>query len=206
MTIPQYNFRIGYYFKHKWAISVGVDHFNYVVKANSEAELNGHLDLGADSTWKGNYNQQAVTLDPSHFRYEHAGGLNFIRIEVMRSFDLLEAGKQREFALTGSLGASLGPALTTTNFYFNKQLNSRATALSGYGMGLSGNIRIEFFRHVFFQAEGLMGFTHLPAVRTNSTDRNMRAKQAIGFASYNISLGLMFYLNPKNACDSCPKW
>lgn len=206
MTIPQYNFRIGYYFKHKWAISLGVDHFNYIVKPDSEAELNGHLDLDADSTWQGNYDQKSVTLNSNHFRYEHSGGLNYIRIEVMRSFDLVEAGRQREFAITGSLGASLGPTLTTTNFYFGGEFNSRATALSGYGMGLSGNVRLEFFRHVFIQTEGMLGFTHLPGVRTSSIDRNMRAKQAFGFATYNVAFGLIFYLNPKNACDSCPKW
>lgn len=206
MTTAQYNFRVGYYFKHKWAISLGVDHFNYVVRPDSEAILDGHFDLGVDSEWEGNYNQDPVVLEPAHFRYEHSGGLNYLRIEVMRSIDLWEAGKKRQFAITANLGANAGPALTTTNFYFGNTLSSRSTALSGYGIGLNGSIRLEFFKHVFIQGEGGLAFMHLPSVRTNASDRNQRAKQAFGLGTYNVSLGLMFYFKAKNACDSCPRW
>lgn len=206
MTTAQYNFRVGYYFKHKWAISVGVDHFNYVARQNSEAQLDGHFDSGADSQWEGNYNQEPVVLDPTHFRYEHAGGLNYLRIEVMRSIDLWEVGRKRQFAITANLGASVGPGLTTTNFYFGDTWSSRATALSGYGIGLNGSIRLEFFKHVFIQGEGGLAMMHLPGIRTNTTDRNQRAKQAFGLGTYNVSLGLIFYFKAKNACDSCPRW
>ncbi len=206
ITLPQYNFRLGYYFVQKWAISVGVDHFNYRIKSNSEAVLNGHFGLKADSLWKGNYTDESVILDPAHFYFEHSGALNFIRIELMRSFDIWEAGRKRQFAITGNVGAGLGPVLSKSYLYFNgKQTHGSATA-AGYGLGISGAIRLEFFKHVFIQGEGGFSFAHLPSIKTNISDLNQRSKQAFGFANVNLTLGILLYARPKNACDSCPKW
>lgn len=205
MTIPQYNFRIGYYFNEKWAFSLGVDHFNYVMSHDKEVTMDGHFDIGVDSLWQGNYTQETTTIDRNFFHYEHRA-LNYLRIELMRSFDVWEAGDRRQFAITGNVGLNLGPMLTTTNFLFANEQTNRSTALSGYGIGANASMRLEFFKHVFIQAEGGLAFAHLPGVRTRSNDRNQRAKQAFGLATYNVSLGLMFYIKTKNGCDSCPHW
>lgn len=206
VTIPQYNFRVGYYFTEKWALSFGVDHFNYVMAPNNEVSLDGHFDMGVDSLWEGNYQQEPTTIDRNHFHYEHSGGLNYLRLELMRSFDLWEAGDRRQFAITGNVGLNLGPMLTTTNFLFAGEQTNRSTKLSGYGIGANASARFEFFKHVFIQAEGGLAFAHLPGVLTRPNDRNQRAKQAFGLATYNVSLGLMFYIKTKNGCDSCPHW
>jgi hypothetical protein len=206
ITIPQYNFRVGYYFNEKWALSLGVDHFNYVMRHDKEVTMDGHIDMSADSLWQGNYTQDTKLIDPAVFHYEHAGGLNYLRIELMRSYDLFEIGNRRQLALTGNVGLNLGPMLTTTNFLFAKEQSTRSTALSGYGIGANASARLEFFKHVFIQAEGGLAFAHLPGVRTRANDRNQRAKQAFGLATYNVSLGLLFYIKTKNGCDSCPHW
>ncbi|MNJ83525.1 hypothetical protein D3C87_09440 [compost metagenome] len=206
MTIPQYNFRIGYYFTEKWAISLGVDHFNYVMAPNNEVVLDGHFAMGADSLWEGNYHQESTVIDPNHFHYEHSGGLNYMRIELLRSYDIWEAGDRRQFAITGNVGLNLGPMLTTTNFRFSNEQSNRSTALSGYGIGANASVRLEFFKHLFIQGEGGLAFAHLPGVKTRLNDRNQRAKQAFGLATYNVSLGLLFYIKTKNGCDSCPHW
>lgn len=206
MTIPQYNFRIGYYFTEKWAISLGVDHFNYVMAPNNEVVLDGHFAMGADSLWEGNYQQESTVIDPNHFHYEHSGGLNYMRIELLRSYDIWEVGDRRQFAITGNVGLNLGPMLTTTNFRFANEQSNRSTALSGYGIGANASVRLEFFKHLFIQGEGGVAFAHLPGVKTRVNDRNQRAKQAFGLATYNVSLGLLFYIKTKNGCDSCPHW
>jgi hypothetical protein len=40
MTIPQYNARIGYYFKHDLQISLGVDHMKYVMLHDQPSTIN----------------------------------------------------------------------------------------------------------------------------------------------------------------------
>lgn len=38
-TIPQYNARLGYFFKDNWSISIGMDHMKYVMVQDQMATL-----------------------------------------------------------------------------------------------------------------------------------------------------------------------
>ncbi|HLP55350.1 MAG TPA: hypothetical protein VK151_09990 [Fluviicola sp.] len=206
LTVPQYNARIGYYLRDKWAISFGVDHYKYVMADHNEVLLDGFIADGVDTTWAGNYDDEPVVTDRNKFHYENTNGVNFLRFEVMRSFDLLEFGSQRQVALTGNLGAGLGPVLTYNDLNF-AQLHTIATpSISGYGVGLNGSLRLEFFRHFFVAMESGLGLIHLVHVRTRPDDRDQFARQKFGFSSYFASAGVLIYLRPKNGCDSCPTW
>lgn len=206
ITVPQYDARIGYYFKDKWAVSIGVDHLKYVMADQNHVLLNGHIDQGVDTNWVGNYYDQPVVTNRDQFHYENTNGMNYIRLEVMRSFDLWEYGNKRQFAVTGNLGVSTGPILTFNDLNFAQRHTFATPSLSGYGIGAAGSIRLEFFRHIFFQVESAVGFVQLLHVRTRPDDRNQYAKQVLGFSTYNASLGAIFYFKSKNGCDSCPHW
>ncbi len=206
LTVPQYNGRIGYYLRDKWAISFGVDHYKYVMADQNNVLLDGFIAAGLDTNWSGNYDDEPVVTDINKFHYENTNGCNFLRFELMRSFDLLEFGSKRQVALTGNLGAGLGPVLTFNDLNF-AQLHTLATpSLSGYGVGINGSLRLEFFRHFFVSMESGLGLIHLVHVRTRPDDRDQFAKQKFGFSSYFATAGVLFYLRPKNGCDSCPHW
>jgi hypothetical protein len=206
ITVPQFNGRIGYYFKDKWAISFGNDHYKYVMQNNNKVLLDGFIAQGVDANWSGNYNDEPVTTNSDNFHYENTNGLNFLRVELMRSFNIWEAGSAKQFALTGNLGAGIGPMLTYNDFNFAGQHTYTTPSISGYGIGLNASMRMEFFRHFFFQLETGTGFVHLMHVRTRPDDRNQYAKQRFGFVSGFAAIGGIFYLRPKNGCDSCPHW
>ena len=46
ITIPQTNYRIGYFFKEHYTISVGVDHMKYVMIADQKVQINGEINTG----------------------------------------------------------------------------------------------------------------------------------------------------------------
>ncbi len=206
LTVPQYNGRIGYYFKDKWQVSFGVDHLKYVMDDQNQVLLDGRIADGIDSIWSGNYNDEPVVTNRDNFHYENTNGVNFLRFELMRSFDLWELGNKRQFALTGNLGAGIGPALTFNDLTFAQEHTIATTSLSGYAMGVNGSVRAEFFKHFFLQVETGLGFFHLTHVRTRPNDRNQYARQAFGFSQYFAAFGVLFYIHPKNGCDTCPNW
>lgn len=206
ITVPQYNARIGYYFKDKWALSFGVDHFKYVMADNNNVLLDGFIADGVDTNWAGNYNDEPVVTDRDLFHYENTNGVNFLRFELTRSFDIYEIGKERQLALTAHLGASAGPMLTFNDLNFEQQHTFATPSLSGYGLSLNGGLRLEFFRHFFVQLNSGLGFVHLTHVRTRPDDRNAFARQRFGYSEYNLAAGVLLYLRPKNGCDSCPNW
>lgn len=206
ITVPQYTARLGYYFKDKWAISFGVDHFKYVMNDRNDVLLDGFIGTDVDTNWSGNYTDEPVVTNRELFHYENTNGCNFLRFEITRSFDLYELGRNREFVLTANLGASTGPILTYNDLNFAQVHTFCTPSISGYGLSLNGGLRMEFFRHFFLQLNSGLGLIHLTHVRTRPDDRNSYAKQAFGYSEYNAAAGFLLYLRPKNGCDTCPHW
>ena len=65
MTIPQTNFRLGYFISDKYNISVGLDHMKYVVTQSQIASVSGYVNLpssDAGSIYNGTYNNTPVDL------------------------------------------------------------------------------------------------------------------------------------------------
>lgn len=209
ITIPQFNVRVGYYYKKGWALSLGYDHFKYYLKNNNKVNLTGKIDPGVDTVtnWSGTYTGQAIVTNFNTFHYENTNGMNYIRAELLRSFDLYnpKSGKGN-FGITGNLGLSLGTILSVNDFNFAGQFDRVTYSFSGYGLSAHSGIRFEFFKHLFLQANLNTGFVHQLKVRTRPNDASSYAKQALGFIEYNAVLGGLFYLKEKKKCDDCPNW
>jgi len=206
ITIPQFNARIGYYFKDHWAISFGYDHMKYIFAHNNHVNLSGQIDPGVDTNWVGTYNSEPVITDRKLFHYENSDGLNYLRFELTRTDQWLKFGEKDWFAVSTNLGVSAGGLLSFNDFTFAQQKNVRTISLSGYG--LSGHIgaRFEFFRHVFIESKMGAGFHHQVKVRNRPNDPSAYTRHAYGYASFETVLGFLFYIRTKNGCDSCPTW
>ncbi len=206
ITVPQYNGRFGYYISDRWAVSFGVDHYKYVMANHNHVLLDGHIDQGIDDNWGGNYTDEPVVTNIDTFHYENTNGCNLLRFELMRSFDLYELGAKRQIALTGNIGAGLGPVLTFNDLNFAREHTLATPSLSGFTFCVNGSLRLEFFKHFFMQMESGLGYVNLYHVRTRPNDRNQFARQQFGFSSYFAAAGVLLYFRPKNGCDSCPHW
>ncbi len=206
LSIGQFSGRVGYYFREKWALSLGVDRLKYYIAEPNSATLSGKIDSGVDTTWSGEYFDQPITTTRNTFNYQYNKGLNFIRIDLIRSFDLFEVGSKRQLAFTGNLGVAAGPLIASTDLLFGQKQTQTTTSFAGYALAASAGIRVEFFKHVYIKAENSLGFAHVLHARTRFDDRNQYAKQRLGFNTFNLSIGAIFYLNTKNGCDSCPHW
>src|SRR5690606_23366644 len=49
ITVPQFNARIGYYFKNHWAISLGYDHLKYLMNDGNQVKIYGNIEPGVDT-------------------------------------------------------------------------------------------------------------------------------------------------------------
>jgi hypothetical protein len=109
MTIPQTNFKLGYFITDKYSISLGVDHMKYVMTQNQIANVTGIINLPADqsgSYYNGGYNNTPVDMaqngaqeggfeegttqegDPAFLMFEHTDGLNYVYTEFARQDDI----------------------------------------------------------------------------------------------------------------------
>lgn len=207
-TIPQFNIRLGYYFKDKWAISLGYDHMKYVMGDGNNVLITGFVEPGVDdvSNLSGNYQNQKLTTDRNNLHYENSDGLNYIRAEITRTDMLFKFGKKGQLALSSNLGAGAGALLSFNDFRFAGQEDRRTISLSGYGISAHVGLRVEFFRHIYLQSTFSAGIHHQVKVRTRPNDRSAAASHAYGYIESSTVLGALFYIRPTNGCDSCPIW
>ncbi|NNE56370.1 MAG: hypothetical protein HKN32_10135 [Flavobacteriales bacterium] len=187
LTIPQFNFRLGYYINDKVAISAGWDHMKYKLFTNQVVKIEGYISPEASEVYGQEYPYQNIQLKPGLIQYEHSDGFNFVRLGLERYEPIW---KSKKYNIEGVLfaGASAGLMFPWTDFRFDGVRYRNWIHLSGYGFsGLLG-ARLEMGEHFFLQARAQFGFSQLTDVLLQD-DAKSRAQQKIVFFERAWSLG-----------------
>lgn len=187
MTIPQYNFRIGYFIKDKYSISFGADHMKYVVRHAQSVRINGRIDIPT-SNYFGNYQGENITLAKDFLQLEHTDGLNYINTEIRRHDDIFKFGFITLQLNTGIGAGILVPRTDATLLMFERHDKFH---LAGYGMGAMVGLQVKFANHFFIQSELKGGYINMPDIRPTSSADDV-AKQSFRFFQYNILFGSYF--------------
>ncbi|MFK7774626.1 MAG: hypothetical protein AB8F94_20975 [Saprospiraceae bacterium] len=192
VTIPQYNFRVGYFFHEKYNISIASDHMKYVVQNDQTVNISGEIE-DSETVYDGIYNKDKIVLAGDFLRLEHTDGLNYINVAMRRSDRILK-WRMLEFHLTEGIGTGiLFPRTNAT--LLNKKRNDQFH-LSGYGFDAMVGLRTKFFKYFFVQTESKIGWINMPDIRTtDSTDD--KASQQFFFGQWNVVFGARFKLKKK---------
>lgn len=189
VTIPQFNVRLGFFIKDNWSLSFGYDHMKYVMNNNQLVNLHGHIDDAISDQWRGDYYGETVRTNNKFIHYENSDGLNYIRIELSNYRQLASFGENDWFRISSQLGLSSGFILSFNDFNFGNQFDRKTISISGYGLSLSGGVRLDFFNRFFLQSNLVGGMIHQLKVRTRPNDKASFAKQVFGFAASETVLG-----------------
>jgi hypothetical protein len=195
MTIPQNNFRAGYYFSDHYSISGGFDHMKYVMIQDQTVKISGEINEN-DSKFNGVYRDTTIVLTKGFLQYEHTNGLNYINFELNR-FDQVIAirGIRTNIFLTEGFG--VGFLLPRTAVRFMNHELSDYFHVAGYGINLKAGLNIVICNVVTIQCEMKGGFINLPDVRISSSKVD-RAHQHFFFLEPDLLFGATFALNAKN--------
>ncbi len=206
LTVPQFNARIGYNFKNKWAVSFGYDHMKYVIVPGPTYLLSGNVNPGIDeaTNWSGTYNAEPVSFEDSLFHYENTNGMNYIRLEISHIDKLVRGNNAFSLSLIKSIGT--GVILNYNDFTFAGQKSMTTLSMSGIGLSAHLGLRFEFFKHFFLQANNSIGLLYQHRVRTRGDDPYAYARQSLGYYQADVVLGGIFYLRSKKDCNTCPNW
>lgn len=187
LSIPQYNFRFGYFLTEKYSLSIGADHMKYVMVSNQMSTINGKIE-NSGTAYDGTYENQAFQIKPDFLLFEHTDGLNYENIELRRH-DELFARKNINISFFEGFGVGLLVPRTNTTLLNYKRYDEFHVA--GFGLGAVGGLNFEFFNHFFLQAEAKFGFCGMPDIRTTEF-KSDRAKQHFFFSQFNGLFGWRF--------------
>ena len=208
MTIPQTNFRLGYFINDKYNISVGLDHMKYVVTQSQIASVTGFVNLPsseAGSIYNGTYNNTPVDLSinydgedqnplPPFLTFEHTDGLNYVNSEFSRVDDFskylgINNTDKIQINLTEGVGAGL--LFPKTNARILGYQRHDEFHVSGFGVSAKAGLNFTFFKHYFLQTELKGGYINMNNIRTtNSTSDS--AEQDFFFLQTIIAFGGIF--------------
>jgi len=207
ITVPQFNFRVGYNYKNNWNVSIGYDHLKYVMVHNTPYLLTGKINAGVDNVtnWSGTYAGDSITTNEQTFHYENSNGLNYIRLEIAK-IRVWHRSRSGNFVFTTLLGGSAGGILSFNDFTFAGRKDVTTISMSGLGLSAHLGGRFEFYKHFFVQMNAAAGFMLQSRVRTRPNDYDAYARQRFGYAAGAIVVGGLIYIRSKNDCNSCPNW
>ncbi len=189
ITIPQYNYRIGYQFRSRLNISVGFDHMKYVVVQDQMAKVDGSI-TDINSRYSGVYRDSDVKLSGDFLQFEHTDGLNYLNTELNRTTHL---AVYKKFDLYGTLGAGAGLMFPRTRAVILDRNVNDQWHFSGYGVSMKTGLNLSFNNHLFIQWELKAGYIDMPdiIIEAHSSDR---ASQHFNFVQTNILFGYRFKL------------
>ncbi|MFD2542160.1 hypothetical protein ACFSSB_07510 [Lacinutrix gracilariae] len=197
MTIPQTNFKIGYFISDKYNISLGVDHMKYVMKEDLYKNVSGYINLPADE--EGSVFNQEFTGDPyfvseEFLQFEHTNGLNYVYLELNRFDDIssiFKVSNTDKFQLNLTEGFGGGILYPKTNTTLLQKDRYDEFHLAGYGISANVGLNFTFFKYFFMESSLRGGFINMPDIRTTS-NTNESASQHFWFLQRVIAFGARF--------------
>ena len=194
LTKPQTNYRIGYFFKENYTVSIGVDHMKYVMVDDQNVTINGEINTG-NTRYDGIYTGEDIQLGEDFLRFEHTDGLNYLNIEVKR-FDNIDHWfglelENLQINITEGLGAGVLYPKTDTTLLGKERHDDYH--LSGWGISGGAGLNITFLKHFYIQADYKIGYINMPDIKTSLSAVDS-ASQSFYFFQNNLLIGGKFRL------------
>ena len=192
MTIPQTNFRMGYFISDHYSVAIGVDHMKYVMSQNKAVDINGYYPN------PGSYDEllanNQVLLTEEFLKYEHTDGLNYVNTEFSRHDDIssifkIENTDKIQINLTEGVGFGLLYPKTNTTLLGKERHDD--FHVSGFGTSLKAGLNVTFFKHFYIQGELKGGYINMQDIRTTQSTEDS-ASQDFFFFQRIIAVGGIF--------------
>lgn len=188
LTIPQYNYRIGYFFNKKknLAFEINFDHTKYII-----ADQNMRI--------KGTINNQSVddTLtfnEANGFRYFLNNGANFLLFNIVKRWNYYTSAT-KNFKLDALGKAGIGPVIPHVENSLFGQKNDDGFQLGGWNVGVEYALRATFYKYVYLEFANKLDYAGYSGLKVYKGT----ARQMFGTYEIILSLGITFpmgkYLN-----------
>ncbi len=186
LTIPQYNYRIGYIFNEEKGLGfeINFDHTKFIF-ADQNAHIKGKLDNHpVDSTIA--FNAQ------NGFYYYLNNGANFLLFNIVKRWHVYHQTNEKiKIDFLGKAG--IGPVIPHVENSLFGQKNDPDFQFGGWNIGVEGALRATFFRYVYLEYTNKLDYARYSGLQVYQG----KAKQAFGTYEMILNLGLVFPVGKK---------
>ena len=181
LTIPQYNYRLGYFFNKKkgLAIEINFDHTKFIF-SNQDASLKGTLgNKPVDTTIAFN--------EANGFFYYLNNGANFLLFNIVKRKELYHSHSENvKIDFLGKAG--IGPVIPHVENSLFGQKNAPKFQFGGWNVGLEGAVRGTFYKTVYLEFANKVDYARYSNLKVYKG----YASHYFGTYEMILSLGLTF--------------
>ena len=177
LTIPQYNYRLGYFFSDDLAIEINFDHTKYIID-QQEIHYTGKMDnkpVDATLDWK----------EENGFYYFLNNGANFLLFNIVKNWNLYEHPTNKiRIDMLGKAG--IGPVLPHVENSFFGQKNKPDFQFGGWNFGVEQAIKATFYKYAYLEFSHKIDYARYAHLHIYKG----KARQAFGTYELILSLGV----------------
>lgn len=181
LTIPQYNYRIGYFFNKKknLGFEINFDHTKYII-ADQDVRIKGKINnKDIDSTIRFN--------EANGFEYFLNNGANFLLFNLVKRWNYTSSRNQN-FKLDGLGKVGIGPVIPhVQNTFFGKD-NDPRFQFGGWNVGLEYALRATFYKAVYLEFASKVDYASYSGLDVYKG----KARQMFGTYEMILNLGITF--------------
>ena len=181
LTIPQYNYRLGYYFNDKQdlAIELNFDHTKYIIKDGQTMRIKGtRSGMAVD--------ENIVFSEANGFYYFLNNGANFFLFNIVKRYGLYHTkDRNLQIDLTGKVG--IGPVIPHVENRLFGLRNDAGFQFGGWNTGAETAIRATVAKYGFLELSQKVDYARYSNLRVASG----RARQAFGTYELILSAGFI---------------
>ncbi len=195
ITIPQYNYRVGYFLSDRLIISGGLDHMKYVLDEGQKVLISGVISEEFSAKYGGSYLKEEIALTEDFLKFEHTDGLNLLTLD----FEYLQPifiTKNKKFQLDWNIGLGGIWVVTRTDIRVMGDGINNDFHVAGFSLAAKTGPRFEFFNRIFFLIEFKSGYMTIPDVLIENAAPKSASHTIIFFEGY-FAVGTYFKLGAK---------
>ncbi|MEO6831301.1 MAG: hypothetical protein ABI378_03500 [Chitinophagaceae bacterium] len=187
LTIPQYNYRIGYVLDEDRGIGIELnfDHTKHILSEDQNLRMSGQFEGKTVDT-------NILFSSANGFHYYLNNGANFFLFNFVKRFKRYEFfdGKIR---IDGLAKAGIGPVIPhVDNSLFGMQ-NDPKFQFGGWNVGVEGDVKVSFFKYLYLEYGMKLDYARY----SNLSVYEGTAREAFGTFEQILSLGLQFPMKHK---------
>jgi len=198
LSIPQFNFHVGYFFKDNWAVSIGWDHMKYVMVNDQLSSITGSISgqvsspaITVNPNYAGTYQNQAFTINSKDFlTFEHTDGFNYASVEI-ENYHTIWSSKKKNSKLDWVNGLGAGLVVPRSDVRLFTVGANHFWNVAGAGASIKTGLRWQFSKKVYFEGIAKAGSTNLWKIQTTGRAVD-KASQKISYLEAYGALGFYF--------------
>ncbi len=186
-TIPQFDFRVGYFIRENLSVSGGWDHMKYRVTQYQRVKIEGTVSETFSEEHAGTYAEQNFDLDPSFIQLEHTNGLNYLRFGI-EHYTHIWSDVRQNFHAELSLGLGAGLAMPWSDAHIDGVRYENWVHAAGWGLSGTMALKLRYRNFFFIQYQHQNGYLDMTDI-IFMDDLPNRAQHSVWFTERALSIG-----------------